>query len=161
MFGRPWPLGRLARAVLFLNNKTKHLRRDLNTPWAEGPANFSSNSKNLRSSSSCCCCNNSPGLRPKACSENCCVGVLFKNNTARAGRPRGHGRPNMLPQSLPFLSLFSVRSVSSSKKGSRGPISGHFGASWGYLGASWCLLGASWNQNHWKSENICFLNEIL
>ena len=40
MFGRPWPLGRLARAVLFLNFKNKIGIQNLNTPWAEGPANF-------------------------------------------------------------------------------------------------------------------------
>ena len=38
MFARPGPLGRLARAVLSLKNKATI--RDLNTPWAKGPANF-------------------------------------------------------------------------------------------------------------------------
>ena len=38
MFARPGPLGRLARAVLLLKNKTTI--RYLNTPWAKGPANF-------------------------------------------------------------------------------------------------------------------------
>ena len=73
-----------------------------------------------------------------------CVGVLFRNDTARAGRPRGHGRPNMLrfpPVSLPF---FSPRSQSG--------LSAHIRScsvflcflSWGPLGPSWRYLGPSW-----------------
>ena len=41
MFARPWPLGRLARAVLIIiKNIHTTTIQDLNTPWAKGLAIF-------------------------------------------------------------------------------------------------------------------------